>query len=37
MGEFSGVYRATFGESPSETLTRSRDAVSSEWRLFSKH
>jgi AraC family ethanolamine operon transcriptional activator len=29
MGEFSSVYRAAFGESPSETLSRSRDAASS--------
>lgn len=27
MGEFASVYRAAFGESPSETLSRSRDAV----------
>lgn len=27
MGEFSNVYRAAFGESPSETLSRSKDTV----------
>jgi AraC family ethanolamine operon transcriptional activator len=28
MGEFSSVYRTAFGESPSETLSRSRDTAS---------
>ena len=36
MGEFSGVYRATFGEPPSETLARARHATSSNRPLLAK-
>ncbi|MEP6838568.1 MAG: helix-turn-helix domain-containing protein [Bradyrhizobium sp.] len=36
MGEFSGVYRATFGEPPSETLARSKH-VTSDGRLLARH
>lgn len=32
MGEFSKVYRAAFGESPSATLSRRRDAMASDGR-----
>ena len=32
MGEFSKVYRAAFGESPSETLSRRREAAASDGR-----
>ena len=37
MGEFSKVYRAAFGESPSETLARRRDTAPDGRRHFASH